>query len=98
MTSFESLCLERKPGLVIVGGDVNSTLACALVAAKLLVRWHISSRPQIVRSLDAEKVTRVLTDHISSCFSHGAERQRHLMKEGVQRDSIHLVGNCMIDI
>jgi UDP-N-acetylglucosamine 2-epimerase (non-hydrolysing) len=99
MTSFESLCLERKPGLVIVGGDVNSTLACALVAAKLLVPVaHIEAG---LRSFDRsmpEEVNRVLTDHISELlFTTEQSGNDNLMKEGVQRDSIHLVGNCMID-
>lgn len=99
MTSFESLCLERQPGLVIVGGDVNSTLACALVAAKLLVPVaHIEAG---LRSFDRsmpEELNRILTDHISDLlFTTEQSGSDNLVKEGIARDSIHLVGNCMID-
>ncbi len=99
MTSFESLCLEQPPGLVVVGGDVNSTLACALVAAKLGVPVaHIEAG---LRSFDRsmpEELNRILTDHMSDLlFTTERSGSDNLLKEGVTRDSIHLVGNCMID-
>src|ERR687892_2221123 len=66
MVGFERICLDTKPALVVVGGDVNSTLACALVAAKLAIPVaHVESG---LRSFDRampEELNRILTDHLS---------------------------------
>ena len=67
MVAFEQVCLERQPSLVVVAGDVNSTLACALTASKLHIPVaHVEAG---LRSFDAsmpEETNRVLTDHLSS--------------------------------
>jgi UDP-N-acetylglucosamine 2-epimerase (non-hydrolysing) len=99
LSAFEDVCLEYKPELVVVGGDVNSTLACALAAAKLLIPVaHVESG---LRSFDRtmpEEVNRVLVDHISSLlFTTEPSGTRNLLGEGIAEASIHFVGNSMID-
>jgi len=80
-------------------GDVNSTLACALVAAKLLVPIaHVEAG---LRSFDRtmpEEINRVLTDHLSEyLFTHSEDADRNLRREGIPGERIHFVGNVMID-
>lgn len=99
MTGFEKVCLEEQPDLVMVVGDVNSTLAAALVAAKLQIRVaHIEAG---LRSRDwtmPEEINRVLTDRLSDLlFTHSVEAEPNLLDEGIAKDRIHLVGNVMID-
>jgi UDP-N-acetylglucosamine 2-epimerase (non-hydrolysing) len=99
MVGFERVCLEEAPGLVVVGGDVNSTLACALVAAKLMIPVaHVEAG---LRSFDRtmpEEVNRVLTDHVASLlFTTEPSGTENLLREGIDERSIHFVGNSMID-
>jgi len=99
LTAFEDVLIERRPRLVVVGGDVNSTLACALAAAKLGIEVaHVESG---LRSGDwtmPEEVNRVLTDRLSDILlTHSPEAEGNLLAEGIERDRIHLVGNTMID-
>ena len=99
MTSFESLVLERKPDLVMVYGDVNSTVATALVCAKLQVPVaHVEAG---LRSNDRsmpEEINRLLTDQLSDLlFTPSEDADRNLEREGISRERIHLVGNVMID-
>jgi UDP-N-acetylglucosamine 2-epimerase (non-hydrolysing) len=99
MVAFEQVCQQQKPGLVVVGGDVNSTLACALVAAKLLIPVaHVEAG---LRSFDRsmpEEVNRVLTDHLSALlFTTESSGNQNLLREGITQDRIHFVGNSMID-
>ena len=99
MVSFEKLCLEQKPTLVIVAGDVNSTLACALVAAKLHIPVaHVESG---LRSFDRsmpEEINRIVTDHLSSIlFTTEPSGNDNLRKEGIFSEQVHFVGNTMID-
>jgi UDP-N-acetylglucosamine 2-epimerase (non-hydrolysing) len=99
MVSFEKLCLEQSPALVIVAGDVNSTLACSLVAAKLHIPVaHVESG---LRSFDRsmpEEINRVVTDHLSSMlFTTEPSGNGNLLKEGISPSQIHFVGNTMID-
>jgi UDP-N-acetylglucosamine 2-epimerase (non-hydrolysing) len=99
MLALEPVLLERKPNLVIVYGDVNSTLAGALTAAKLNIPVaHIEAG---LRSFDRsmpEETNRVLTDHVSEyCFTHCANASKNLVQEGIAPEKIHLVGNVMID-
>src|SRR5215471_4201793 len=99
MMRFEPVLLEFKPDWVIVPGDVNSTLACALVAAKLEIRVaHLEAG---LRSFDRtmpEEINRVLTDHISDALlTPSADGDENLLREGIDRSKIHLVGNIMID-
>ena len=99
MLRFERVVSQFKPDWVVVPGDVNSTLACALVAVKLGVRVaHVEAG---LRSFDRtmpEEINRVLTDQISDLLlTHSPEAYDNLVREGVAADKIHLVGNTMID-
>jgi UDP-N-acetylglucosamine 2-epimerase (non-hydrolysing) len=99
MTAFEPVVLERRPDLVLVVGDVNSTIACALVASKLGVPVaHVEAG---LRSFDRrmpEEVNRVLTDQISDLlFTTEASALENLTREGVEPSKVHFVGNVMID-
>jgi UDP-N-acetylglucosamine 2-epimerase (non-hydrolysing) len=99
MTAFEPVVLERKPDMVVVVGDVNSTIACALVASKLGVRVaHVEAG---LRSFDREmpeEINRLLTDQISDLlFVTEQSGVDNLQREGVASDKIFLVGNVMID-
>lgn len=99
MTAFEEVCTAEKPDWVLVVGDVNSTLACSIVAKKLMVKVaHVEAG---LRSFDMtmpEEINRVVTDSISDCFfvteESGAE---NLIREGKPPEQIHFVGNVMID-
>jgi UDP-N-acetylglucosamine 2-epimerase (non-hydrolysing) len=99
MRRFEPVVVERRPDLVVVVGDVNSTLACALVAAKLgIAVAHIEAG---LRSFDRtmpEEINRVVTDALSD-FLFVSERSGldNLRREGVADAKVHFVGNVMID-
>ena len=99
MKAFEPVVLERRPDAVLVVGDVNSTIACGLVAVKLGVRLvHVEAG---LRSFDREmpeEINRVLTDAISDLlFCTEQSGVENLRREGVDERKIHLVGNVMID-
>jgi UDP-N-acetylglucosamine 2-epimerase (non-hydrolysing) len=99
MTRFEPVVLERRPDLVLVYGDVNSTVAAALVCSKLGVRvGHVEAG---LRSFDRtmpEEINRLLTDQIADLlFTPSPDGDRNLCREGVAPGKIHLVGNVMID-
>jgi UDP-N-acetylglucosamine 2-epimerase (non-hydrolysing) len=99
MTGLEDLIIDRGPALVMVYGDVNSTVAAALVASKLLVPLaHVEAG---LRSFDLtmpEEVNRLVTDRLSDVlFATSADAVAHLGNEGVRPEKIHLVGNPMID-
>jgi UDP-N-acetylglucosamine 2-epimerase (non-hydrolysing) len=106
MKKFEPVLLKAKPDVVAVVGDVNSTLACALVASKTSFDPD-GRRPMIahveagLRSLDRsmpEEINRVLTDHLSDLlFVTEESGLRNLCKEGISPDKMHFVGNTMID-
>ncbi|HUT58373.1 MAG TPA: UDP-N-acetylglucosamine 2-epimerase (non-hydrolyzing) [Phycisphaerae bacterium] len=96
---FEPVVTERRPDVVLVVGDVNSTIACALVAAKLGVRVaHVEAG---LRSFDRtmpEEINRVLTDAISDyLFVTEASGLANLTNEGVPDEKVFFVGNVMID-
>jgi UDP-N-acetylglucosamine 2-epimerase (non-hydrolysing) len=99
MRRFEPVVDEHRPACVVVVGDVNSTLACSLVAVKKGVPVaHIEAG---LRSFDRampEEINRVLTDQISELL-YTTERAAHdnLAREGVPAERIHFVGNVMID-
>jgi len=106
MKKFETILLEHQPDWVLVVGDVNSTIACSLVAAK--IRYPESHRrPRIIhveaglRSFDwnmPEEVNRVLTDHLSDrLFTTCEDGNRNLAHEGIPAEKVVLVGNVMID-
>jgi UDP-N-acetylglucosamine 2-epimerase (non-hydrolysing) len=99
MLQFEGVCIAEKPDLVVVVGDVNSTLACALVASKLNIQIaHVEAG---LRSFDRdmpEEINRRLTDHISDLlFTTCVDANRNLQKEGIAKERIYFVGNVMID-
>jgi UDP-N-acetylglucosamine 2-epimerase (non-hydrolysing) len=99
MMAFEPICIERRPDWVIVVGDVNSTIACALVARKLGIRVaHVEAG---LRSHDMsmpEEINRRCTDAISDLlFTTDSIADKNLLREGVAVDKIHFVGNTMID-
>ncbi|MEE2765264.1 MAG: UDP-N-acetylglucosamine 2-epimerase (non-hydrolyzing) [Candidatus Neomarinimicrobiota bacterium] len=99
MLGFEKVCTESDPNLVIVAGDVNSTLACALVAAKLNIPTaHVESGLSSFDNSMPEDINRILTDRISDLlFVTEESALKHLINDGVSSDRIHFVGNCMID-
>jgi len=99
MVGLEELFTRERPGLVVVYGDVNSTLAAALVAAKLQIPTaHVEAG---LRSFDRtmpEEINRIVTDRLSDLlFATSADAVAHLGNEGVDPSKIHLVGNPMID-
>ncbi len=99
MLRFEAVVEQFKPDWVMVPGDVNSTLACALVAVKLGVNVaHVEAG---LRSFDRtmpEEINRLLTDQISDLLlTHSPEANENLTREGIASEKIHLVGNTMID-
>jgi UDP-N-acetylglucosamine 2-epimerase (non-hydrolysing) len=99
MTGLEDLFVDRKPALVMVYGDVNSTVAAALVSAKLQIPLaHVEAG---LRSFDMtmpEEINRLVTDRLSDLlFATSADAVAHLGNEGVHAQKIHLVGNPMID-
>ncbi len=99
MIEFEKVLLKEKPDLVIVVGDVNSTIACSLTAKKLHIKVaHIEAG---LRSFDRdmpEELNRILTDSISDyLFVTEQSGLVNLKNEGVDQGKIFFVGNCMID-
>ena len=99
MLAFEPVLLEHNPALVLVVGDVNSTLACTLVASKLAVPVaHVEAG---LRSFDRtmpEEINRMLTDQIADLlFTTERSARENLIREGVEEEKIHFVGNVMID-
>jgi UDP-N-acetylglucosamine 2-epimerase (non-hydrolysing) len=99
MTRFEPIVLERKPDMVLVYGDVNSTVEAALVCSKLLIQvGHVEAG---LRSRDRtmpEEINRLMTDQLADqLFTPSADGDENLAKEGIPSRKIHLVGNVMID-
>ena len=99
MTAFEPLAFELAPDVVVVVGDVNSTLACALVTAKLgMPLAHVEAG---LRSRDRsmpEEINRLVTDRVSDdLFAPSADAVANLRAEGFSDEQIHLVGNVMVD-
>ena len=99
MIRFEKAVLERKPDIVLVYGDVNSTVAATLVCAKLGIKLaHVEAG---LRSFDRtmpEEINRLVTDQLADLLLIPSdEAVGNLLREGVARDKIHFVGNVMID-
>jgi UDP-N-acetylglucosamine 2-epimerase (non-hydrolysing) len=96
---LEPVLAEERPDLVLVPGDVNSTLAAALAAAKLEIRLgHVESG---LRSFDRgmpEEINRVVADQLSELlFIHSEDAAENLRREGIADERVHFVGNTMID-
>jgi len=99
MKRFEPVVVRYQPDVVVVVGDVNSTIACGLVAVKLGIRLaHVEAG---LRSFDRsmpEEINRVLTDAISDfLFCTEQSGIENLLNEGIPKDKVHFVGNVMID-
>ena len=105
MQKFEKVVIARRPDLVIVYGDVNSTLACSLVCSKIIYAPHetlpVAHIESGLRSYDRtmpEEINRILTDIMSKyLFVTEKAGVDNLIKEGISRDRIFLVGDVMID-
>jgi UDP-N-acetylglucosamine 2-epimerase (non-hydrolysing) len=99
MEALEPLVVDRPPDLAFVPGDVNSTLAAALVFAKLEIPYaHVESG---LRSFDRsmpEEINRIVADEFAALlFAHSDEALTNLTAEGIESERVHLVGNTMID-
>lgn len=99
MIEFEKVLLNEKPDLVIVPGDVNSTMACSLVASKMGIKIaHVESG---LRSFDREmpeEINRVVTDVLADfLFVSEPSGLKHLNSEGIEESKVFHVGNVMID-
>ncbi|MGD0487415.1 MAG: UDP-N-acetylglucosamine 2-epimerase (non-hydrolyzing) [Syntrophorhabdales bacterium] len=99
MVAFEEVCVTEKPDVVMVVGDVNSTLACSVVAKKALIKVaHVEAG---LRSFDLampEEINRMVTDAISDYFFVTEESGvQNLLREGKPAGNIHFVGHVMID-
>jgi len=99
MLAFEPIVLEEKPDWVIVVGDVNSTVACALVCAKLGVRVaHVEAGLRSGDRTMPEEINRIVTDSIADLLlTPSQDADENLIREGIPREKIRFVGNVMID-
>ncbi len=99
MVALEKHWMAKRPRLVVVAGDVNSTMAAALVAAKLHIPLaHVEAGLRSGDRRMPEEVNRIVTDALSDLlFTTETSAQAHLTHEGVALDKVHFVGNCMID-
>lgn len=99
MVAYEKICLTERPDWVVVVGDVNSTLACSLVAAKLLI--PIAHLEAGLRSGDRtmpEEVNRIVTDRLADLlWTPSPDGDENLRGEGVAAENIDRIGNIMID-
>ncbi len=99
LMSFEAVCEKNRPDWVVVVGDVNSTMACTLVCAKMAIRVaHIEAG---LRSFDRampEEINRLVTDSLADlCLTPSEDANANLLREGVGANKIRFVGNIMID-
>jgi UDP-N-acetylglucosamine 2-epimerase (non-hydrolysing) len=99
MVEFEKVCEREKPDLVVVVGDVNSTMACAIVAKKLWIPVaHIEAGLRSGDMRMPEEINRLVTDSITDLyFTTDPEANAHLRREGVPESRVHFSGNVMID-
>ncbi len=99
MARYEEVILRDAPDMVVVFGDVNSTVACALTAVKQ--RIPVAHVEAGLRSFDRtmpEEINRMVTDRVADLlFTPSADADENLLREGIAREHIHLVGNVMID-
>jgi len=99
MCKYEDYIIEKTPDLIIVFGDVDSTLACSLVASKMNVKIaHVESGLRSFDRLMPEEINRVLTDQLSDyLFTTSPEADQNLLREGKSKEQLFFVGNTMID-
>src|SRR6202167_1689660 len=99
MVAIEEEWARQRPSIVVVAGDVNSTVAAAMVASKLGIPVaHVEAG---LRSFDRsmpEELNRIVTDHLSDLlFTTEESGNRNLRREGIDKRKIRFVGNCMVD-
>ena len=99
MIAYERLCQESRPDWIVVVGDVNSTLACALVGAKLLIPVaHLEAGLRSGDRTMPEEINRIVTDSVASLlWTPSEDADAHLRAAGVPPENIERVGNIMID-
>jgi UDP-N-acetylglucosamine 2-epimerase (non-hydrolysing) len=99
MEGFEKVCLEIEPDAVLVVGDVNSTLACTLVASKLGIKTiHYEAGLRSNDRTMPEEINRLVTDAISDVFiTTSVDADENLIKENIPAEKIYMLGNLMID-
>jgi UDP-N-acetylglucosamine 2-epimerase (non-hydrolysing) len=99
MIEYEKVCVASRPDWIVVVGDVNSTLACALVGAKLLIPVaHLEAGLRSGDRTMPEEINRIATDAIADLlWTPSPDGDEHLLREGVAASKIERVGNIMID-
>jgi UDP-N-acetylglucosamine 2-epimerase (non-hydrolysing) len=99
MMAFEEICLAERPDLVVVVGDVNSTMAASLVAAKLVIPIaHVEAGLRSRDKYMPEEVNRIVTDRLADLLlTPSRDADDNLRAEGTPQERIHFVGNVMID-
>ncbi len=99
MMAFEEICKKERPDLVVVVGDVNSTLACSVVSKKELIKIaHVEAGLRSGDLTMPKEINRIVTDSISDYFFVTEESAiRNLLSEGKNGNKVHFVGNVMID-
>lgn len=99
MVAYEKVCLQERPNWIVVVGDVNSTLACALVAAKLCIPLaHLEAGLRSGDRSMPEEVNRIVTDRLADLlWTPSLDGNDNLKAEGVAEDRVEFVGNIMID-
>ncbi len=99
MIAFEEICLQDRPDLVVVVGDVNSTMAASLVAAKLVIPIaHVEAGLRSRDKYMPEEINRIVTDRLADLLlTPSRDADENLRAEGTSPERIHFVGNVMID-
>ncbi len=99
MTGLEKIFTAKRPGLVIVVGDVNSTLSAAMVTSKMVIPLaHVEAGLRSYDKKMPEEVNRIVTDRLSDyLFTPSADANKNLAKEGIDKQKIFFTGNIMID-
>ena len=99
MSRFEPVVLAKKPDVVLVYGDVNSTMAAAVVCSKLLIPvGHVEAGLRSYDRTMPEEINRLITDQLADwLFTPSEDGDRNLVREGIKPEKIHRVGNVMID-
>ncbi|MBE3142730.1 MAG: UDP-N-acetylglucosamine 2-epimerase (non-hydrolyzing) [Planctomycetes bacterium] len=99
MIGFETVCEHENPDWVVVVGDVNSTMACTLVCAKMGIRVaHIEAGLRSYDRTMPEEINRVVTDALADLLlTPSSDADENLLREGISKEKIKLVGNIMID-
>jgi len=99
MTRFEPIILERKPDLVLVYGDINSTVAAALVCSKILIPvGHVEAGLRSIDQTMPEEINRLVTDQLADLlFTPSEDGDKNLEREGIPAGKVRRVGNVMID-